>query len=233
MSAFDNDPNERLLRALAEQLKVPILQIARSAELAQVTEVEGAFRTIEYTADMTLRLIDSYLLSVRLQALPVLELEPVSISAVLQDAASRLNLLAKQYGCELEVNLAGKYGPVMAHKQSLEAAYIALGYAFIEAVPASDYRHTVVLGAHKNAHGLVAGIFGNQPNITADMFRRAKALYGTAGQSTPALSASNGAGIVVANSILQAMSAPLKIAKHNRLSGLATTLLPSQQLQLI
>lgn len=233
MSAFANEPNERLLRALAEQLKVPILQIARSAELAQSTEVGDAFRTIEYTADMTVRLIDSYLLSVQLQALPVLELEPVSASAVLQDTASRLDLLAKQYDCELQVDLGGKYGPVMAHRQSLEAAYAALAYSFIEAVPTSSTRHRVVLGAYKNPRGLTVGIFGDRPSMSAAAFKRAQSLYGTTAQGMPDLSAGSGAGIFVAESILRSMSAPLKVARRNHLTGLAATLLPSKQLQLI
>src|SRR6266568_3187421 len=101
MSAFENKPEERLLRALAEQLKVPILQIARSAELAQTTGVGSTFKEIEYTADMTIKLIDSYLLSVRLQSLPTLEMQPVSVSAVLQDAAHYLSKLAYKYGCDL------------------------------------------------------------------------------------------------------------------------------------
>lgn len=233
MSGFEHEPNERLLRALAEQLKVPILQIARSAELAQTTELDDVFRTIEYTADMTIRLIDSYLLGVRLQTLPTLELEPVSVSAVLQDTASQLGVLARQYNCELRVEIAGKYGPVMAHRQSLEAACMALGYAFIETAPAGGRKHSVVLGAYKNVYGLATGVFSDSHTISADIFRRAKLLYGSASQAVPNLAAGSGAGIFVAESILQTMSAPLKVARHHHLAGLAATLLPSKQLQLI
>jgi hypothetical protein len=233
MSAFSSAPEERLLRALAEQLKSPFLQIAREAELAQGTEAGPVLKNIEYTADMAMRLIDSYLLSVRLQALPVLELEPVSLSSVLQDTAHRLNYLAKQYDCDLDVQISGKYGPVMAHRQSLEAAYISLGYTFIEASPPAEEKHHVVLAAHRSRGGLVAGVFGSQPGLSADTFHRAKALYGTAAQAIPNVSAHNGAGIFVANSLLETMASGLRVARHHKLSGLAATLLPSQQLQLI
>lgn len=233
MSAFSDAPEERLLRALAEQLKAPFLQIARTSELAQITEVPEALNNIEYTADMALRIIDSYLLSVRLQALPVLDLEPVSVSAVLQDTAQRLNMLARQYDCDLTIKISGKYGPVMAHRQSLEAAYVSLGYAFIESMPASERRHEVVLELHKNRSGVVAGVFANHPGLTAEMFHRAKALYGTAQQGIPSVSSTSGAGVFIADTLLKTMASPLRMTRYRSMAGLASTLMPSQQLQLV
>jgi signal transduction histidine kinase len=231
--AFDNASQERLLRALAEQLKTPLIQIARTAELAAVSDDVTSLRHIEYTADMALRLVDSYLLSVQLQALPSLELEPVSVSAILQDTAHRLNRLAKQNDCELEVHLSGKYEPVMAHRQSLEAAYATLGYAFIESIPPSDTAHRLILGAHRSQRGVVAGVFGDQPGLNADMFRRARALYGNARQALPSASPGSGAGVFVADSLLQNMSTNLRLARHHNMSGLAATFLSSRQLQLV
>lgn len=232
-SAFDNSAQERLLRALAEQLKLPLLQIAREAELAKQTNDQSVLTSINYTADMALRLVDSYLLSVQLQALPMLELEPVSVSAVLQDTAHRLNQLAKEYHCDLEVHLSGKYEPVMAHRQSLEAAFSTLGYAFIEAVPRAEEKHRIILGAHRTRNGLVAGVFGSQEGLSSDMYKRGMALFGTARQSVPGLTPHAGAGIFVADSLLKNMQTPLHLSRHNKLSGLAATLIPSQQLQLV
>lgn len=232
-SGFDNATHERLLKALAEQLKLPLLQIARQAELGASKQDTASLSSIQYTADMALRLVDSYLLSVQLQALPVLELEPVSVSALLQETAHRLNKLAKQYNCELEVQLSGKYQPVMAHRQSLEAAFATLGYAFIESTPEEGMQHKVVLGVHKTSAGLVTGIFGNQDGLSADMLKRGKALFGSAHQSVPDLSSTSGAGIFVADTLLTQMDTPLHLSRHNKLSGLAATLLPSQQLSLV
>lgn len=231
--AFDNASQDRLLRALAEQLKLPLIQIARQAELAALTNETASFKSIEYAADMALRLVDSYLLSVQLQALPSLELEPVSVSAVLQDTANRLNQLAKQYDCDLAVHISGKYEPVMAHRPSLEAAYSVLGYAFIEAIPPADHTHQVLLAAHKSQKGIVAGIFGDQPGLNADMYRRARALYGNARQSLPSATPASGASIFVADSLFNNMATSLRLARHHNLPGLAATFLPSHQLQLV
>lgn len=232
MGTGDLADQERLLRALAEQLKSPLLRIARSAELCRITDATPDLRDIEYTADMTLRLIDSYLLSVHLQALPSLELEPLSVQAVMQDAAHRLGRMADQYNCDVQVHSSGHYGLVMGHRAGLEAAMMSLGYAFIESVPASDARHTIVLGVHGSAHGLVAGAFGQQV-MTADTLQRARALYGRALQSFPKSLSANGAAVFVADALLRSMQAPLRAARHQRLSGLAATLLSSKQLQLV
>jgi hypothetical protein len=231
--AFSNEAQERLLRALAEQLKLPLLQIAREAELAGQSHDPKVLGSISYTADMALRLVDSYLLSIQLQSLPVLELEPVSVSAMLQDTAHQLNQLAKQYDCELEVHLSGKYEPVMAHRQSLESAFATLGYAFIESAPSADQAHKIILGAHRSNRGLVAGIFGSQEGLSADTLKRGMALFGNARQAVPALASTSGAGIFVADTLLKNMETSLQISRHNKLSGLAATLIPSQQLSLV
>ena len=65
-AGFNGDEQVRLLRALAEQLKLPLIQIARGAELAHQQKDMSSYADISYTADMTLRLIDSYLLSVEM-----------------------------------------------------------------------------------------------------------------------------------------------------------------------
>ncbi len=81
--------------------------------------------------------------------------------------------------------------------------------------------------------GIVTGVFADQPELTTDAFRRARALYGTARQPLPILSAHTGAGIYVAHMLLAAMQAPLHVARHNSLTGLAATFVPSRQLQLV
>lgn len=225
--------DERLLRALAEQLKLPLLQIARMTEFAQANTDDISLADISYVADTALRLVDAFLLSSDHQSQEVLLLEPVSIASVLNDTAHELSPLAKRNDCEIELSLHGKYGPVMASKQSLESAMMLLGYGMIESRNKENRRHRVLLAAHKSANGLVAGVFDNQPGLSADMFRRGKALYGTARQIIPSVSGTNGASIFVADTLLKTMEAPLHVARHNNLAGLAATFHPSTQLSLV
>ena len=222
--------DERLLRALAEQMKLPLLQIARMAELGDPTYLPA----MSHIADSALSLVDGFLLSSERAGQESLQLEPVSLSAVLTKAAHQLDFWAKQNNCDIEVRLAGKYVPVMAHEQSLQSALILLGYSLIETRTSERKRHRVVLAAHRNPHGgLVAGVFDNQPGLSTDTLRRGRALYGSARQPIPALSGANGAGVFVADALLRTMAAPLRVARHNCLTGLAGTFHQSSQLHLV
>jgi hypothetical protein len=218
--------------AVTEELKLPLLQIARLSELTAAKPTVADLRAIQETADLALQLLDSYLLSQQLPHQQALQLEPVSVSAVLQDTAHQLHTMARQYGCQLEVSLSGKYGPVMAHKPSLESAIMMLGYTFITSQFAND-KHQLVLGAHRSPRGIVAGIFSEQKDLSSDMFRRARALYGTVRQPLAAVSPSAGAGVFVADSLMQGMDSQLHVARHDNLTGLAATLLQSRQLALV
>ncbi len=229
--------NERLLQALAEQIKQPLLQIARRAELAQMTKDPlDHLGVIESTADSALRLLDSYLLSLRLHQQNSEEyLSPVSIAGVLNNAAHQLAAVAEQYDCRLELHMSGKYEPVLANKAALEAALTSLGLVFIEAQAAHTGKEQPVikLAAHRGKQGIVAGMFSDSEGLGTDMFRRAHQLYGYSRQPLPQLSAQAGAGVFIAESLFDAMSARLRVARHQKLMGLAATLPPSLQLSMV
>ena len=165
--------------------------------------------------------------------MPSLELEPVSVSAALQDTAHALSQLARQYDTELIVDIKGRYQPVMAHRRSLESALMSLGYAFIESSRSDDVGRTVLLGAHHNKNGLVVGAYTNQQGLSGGMLRRGNALFGTAKQALPGFSSAAGAGVFVASALLRSMNTPLKSSRHSNLAGLAATLSPSHQLSLV
>lgn len=112
---------DSLLLSVAEQLKVPLTAIARQAELGQLTgdaeRVDPAAIRMQATAALTL--VDSYLLGLELlRTEERLHLEPVSISSTLTDAAHDLDRFAQQYQVQLEVEIGGKYGPVMGNPRA-------------------------------------------------------------------------------------------------------------------
>lgn len=227
MSGHDSQlrvPNEHLLRALAEQLKSPLLRISYEAEAKSST----AWTEVAASADSALRLLDAYLLATEQQKL---DLEPVSISAVLYDVGQALDALVRQSGGELEISVAGKYGPVMAHPKHLEAALVSMGHSLLEA--SADARPRLVLSAYKSSRGIVAGVFGNYPALSATAFNRALTLSGKARQPLPTAHAMNGAGLYIADALVNSMESRLRVARYHRLTGLAASFLPSKQLQLI
>jgi hypothetical protein len=226
--------SQELLLRVAEALQLPLLQIARQTEPGQgdhQTDLAG----LHATAESALRLLDSYALGVRLQLEPAHPAtEPVSVSSVLYDAGQQLEASAKNYGVELELHVAGRYGTVMAHRRGLQAALVSLGTALIEALPALEGPQLKLqLATHRSRYGIVAGLYSDTPQLSRATLERGRRLQGRSRQPLTNLSHSNGAGIFVADSILQTMRLRLHASRHHRLYGLGTVLPPNNQLRLV
>lgn len=229
----------RLLLSVAQQLREPLTVIARQAELGLMTPDKPA--TEELTAvgiqtSLAMHLVDSYLLGLQLLAeQETLDLEPVSVASTLVDTSHELSKYAKQYGVRLELSVAGRYEPVMAHGKGLRAALLSMGYALIAsgAAQADAKTRQLTIATHRTAQGIVAGMYGQYDALTAQSWRQAMQLYGQAAQPFAALSSGSGAGVFVADALSRAMDSHLRIGRYAHQTGLAMTLTPSQQLQLV
>ena len=235
-ASYESESQSRLLRTLAEELKLPLMQIARAAELARISGDVKEVAQAEVLADTALRLVDSYVLSTQtMLGQQALELEPVSLNAVLYDTAQYLHKLAKLYDCKIELVVSGKHGLVMAHPQALQSALTSLGYSFINVINSQEdgQKAQIILSASKNKQGVAAGIQTNNQEVGSRLLQQAKDLYGFARQPMSDLTHGSGAGILVANSLFDAMATQLRVVRNRTNSGLAATLLPSQQLALL
>jgi hypothetical protein len=135
---------------------------------------------------------------------------------------------------KLELNITGKYEPVMAHKRGLESALVSLGSSLIEALGAQDKpKASLQLATHRCRYGIVAGVYASNQDLTTDLLRQGRKLMGSARQPLVNLTYSSGAGIFVADSILKAMSLNLKASRHRHLYGLGAVMKGSKQLQLV
>lgn len=226
--------SQQLLLSVAEQLKLPLLQIARQAEIGLLTN-ESDLRTIQTTADTALRLLDNYVLGVRLALdTQALTIEPVSVSAVLYDSGQELSRLAQNYGVDLELHIGGRFGTVMANRVGLQSALVSLGAALIEALPALEQPQLKLqLATHRCRYGIVAGLYSDTQQLTTDALRHGRQLMGDSRQPLTGLTHTAGAGVFVADSILKAMQLKLQVSRHHGLFGLGTVLLPNHQLQLV
>ncbi|HSW99019.1 MAG TPA: hypothetical protein VLF71_04220 [Candidatus Saccharimonadales bacterium] len=226
-----------LLASVAEQLKVPLAVIARHAELGSMGGAAALDANLVATqADAALLLVDSYLLGLELlRAQTRLELEPVSVSSLLVDTAHDLHRFARQYGVDVQLETAGKYGPVMGNARGLKAALLSLGFALVEAQPAlgGGARSRISLALHRTPQGIVAGVYSARQVVSADAWRRAQELCGAAAQPFTELGAGTAAGLFVADAILRSMDSRLRVGHYLRRGGLAATLQPSRQLQLV
>ncbi|MGH7195667.1 MAG: hypothetical protein ACREGA_02710 [Candidatus Saccharimonadales bacterium] len=231
---YNQIAEQSLLRIIADELKLPLTQIARRLELARIDgrTAEQALLDIEASAVAALKLMDSYMLGLDLadhqQALP---LEPVSLAAVLNDTAHDLDELAKAYGVCLQLQIERANKPVMAHAAGLRAAFYSLGYALIQAREAHDEPSSITFLINRSAGGVMAGLYGGMPKISAAHLRSACRLA-RARQPLNQFSASSAAGVFVANLILQAMDGRLTTSRRQKQSGLAAILPASRQLEL-
>ncbi|HTB48919.1 MAG TPA: hypothetical protein VK712_02455 [Verrucomicrobiae bacterium] len=227
--------SQQLLLGVAEELKLPLMQIARQAEYGRRDGGQTDLAALQATADHALRLLDNYALGVRLNLEPQeLELESVSVSSVLYDTGQQLDSLARNYGVELELNIIGRYGPVMAHRQGLQSALVSLGAALIEALPALQLPQLKLqLATHRSRYGIVAGLYTDTEQLTNEALQRGRRLQGRSRQPLLDMSHTSGAGIFVADTILRAMNLNLRASRHQRLYGLGTVLQPSHQMQLV
>jgi hypothetical protein len=230
--------SQELFLNLAEELKMPLMQIARVSELASqqsVSDSKIAMNIASQTADATLQLLDNYILGIRLSLEPQnFNLESVSVSSVLYDASQRLNALAKSYGVEIDISIGGRFTPVSANRQGLEAALVSLGAALIEALPAlevSDLR--LQLATHQSRYGIVAGVYADTDKLSLNNLNIGRNLQNKSKQPFVGLSHTSGAGIFIADTILKAMNLNLMTSRHHNLYGIGTVLIPNKQLQLV
>ena len=95
---------ERLFLSLAEQLTRPLLTVSHLSELAVADDPAALvhWQTVRAIADSSLQLVEGYALSLRVHGkVTPLNLEPITISALLYDTAELLAPFARQYGCLL------------------------------------------------------------------------------------------------------------------------------------
>ncbi len=231
-----NNQQALLFTALAEQVKTPLIQIRHAAELSssQTTtqEHQRLIDSITLAAESALGLIDSYNLSIAMQREQRFQLEPVPLSSVLYDTASRLESYAKAYGCNLELSVKGKHVPVMARKDVVEAALLSMGFSFIEASSGSKNR-TITLSLSRNSQGISTGIFSGLEGLNKNLLKQARVLQGRARQPFKDLVVGSGAGIFVADALFNSIDSAMRVARLNKLHGLAVTLIPSRQLSLV
>lgn len=226
--------SQQLLLGVAEELKLPLLQIARQAEQGQITGKTNLSQ-IRTSAQSALQLLDNYALGVRLAQTPQqLDIEAISVSSVLYDTSQELDALAKSYDIKLEINVAGRYGTVMANRKGLQAAFTSLGAALIEALPALEAPQLKLqLATHRSRYGIVAGLYTDTKQLSNEALQKGRELQGQSRQPLLNLTYTSGAGIFVADAILNAMQLSLRASRHQGLYGLGTVMKSNNQLQLV
>lgn len=220
------------LRVVAEDLKTPLLRILSQLELNRINQTNNTI-DIETIADATLKLLDSYILSVQTHSNQLkLPLEPISAQAIIYDCQNHLSKLAQLQGVDMVFNFRRGVGLVMANYQALFSITMGLMYSFLyNAVPST--KQPIVLALRRNAEGVGVGIFSNNCDITASSLQKLRQLKGIARQLSPDFMHGSSAGILIADRLCSSQGIELKTARYKKMSGFSFNLLPSRQLALI
>lgn len=227
------DSNNKLLYALAEELKLPFIQIARTAELGRTMGEMHHFGDIETTADAALRILDSFVLSS--QAIvdqTTLPLESISLSSTMYDTADRLYKLTKLYNADIDIQIKGRFGLVMASPVGLKAALTSLAYSFINSGEQGK-KSRIILFAQKTGKTVTTGVMSPSTKIDRQSLNKARKIYGSLGQNQSTVAHGQGAGLYVADSLFSAMNSELRFNSSSNMRGLSARLLPSEQLALL
>ncbi len=223
-----------LLLSLTEQIKFPLLQIARYIEGSQITGNYDPEFVKKITA-YSLSLIDAYNLGIRLSLEQAsTDISLVSVPAILYRTAESLKTIASHYGVTLELNIDGRHNPVLTNETGLQVSLVSLGMALIEALPSIETKQLKLhLASHRCRYGIVAGLYVDNAHFSSDTLKRGRELYGRVRQPLTDVSYSPSAGIFIADNILQSLNLKLKISHHHKLYGLGVILSPAAQLELI
>lgn len=231
MALLDDIDANNLSYSIAHELRIPLLNIARLSELQQ-SATKPSFEAIETIADSVLKLLDSYLITTRYSNQQIrLELEPVSLSAVMYDVAQYMDRLSRTQNCELRLKVQKNSGLVLAHPQGIKAAFLSLCYAFLHSTDQTS-KAVITLEAHRMQGRVIAGIVSDDIHIEKGAFTKGQKLMGNAYQSMKDIP-TNGAGYFIAANLFETMTVPLQYIHSNRRFGIMGTFHSSSQLTLL
>ncbi len=221
----------RFLEGTLEDIRASFVTITHASQFQE--EYGRHTELVVAESKQALQLLDSFELAAKsCFGQTMLPLEPVALSAVADEVMHILLPYAKKYNVRLELSLAGRYAPVMANAEALLLAVQHMGRALIEHAEEHD---ELIVGIHKTPGGIATGVFTTKEavGLSAEGLRRGLSIVGRAKAPFATFTARAGSGLFVADSLLKSMHTRLRIGRHDKGWGLATTFQPSRQLALL
>lgn len=222
-----NNNSEKILRALARELKDPLTLIAREAELH---EISGISRQVSEV----LALLDGYLLSAQSEYGQInLPLEATGIGSVLYEVSQYARPAAQQQKAIISTDIAAN-DAVITHRRGLKIALDCLAHLALSAEADQSRRKEIKIVSYRKRNGdTIAGVLSSGLMITPNDLKRAEVLYGQAHLPFSTQLPGSGIRLAIAQQLAEALGSNVVTLRRNGLRGLGLSLVKSQQLQLV
>jgi K+-sensing histidine kinase KdpD len=229
MGEFITSQHDTNLRALAHELKHPLVNIARRAELADAEAVLA----IRRTAEQALMLIDCYLLTAQTNhGQLALELSPATVGSILYDASVQMRPHLDNHNASILLD-DRTHEPVMTHRPALLSIINVFGNTLMDARENDGHQDIVLRGYRTRSGNLGIGVFSEDAQLSQGQLRRALDLQGRAHMPLASASASAHVSLAIADSLCRAIGGAMQVKRMGRFSGLATELPRSEQMAFV
>lgn len=223
---------DQLLSSLVNELKSPLILIARQAESEKESAKKTEFEAIQKAAEKTLQLIDSYLLMAQAEyGQRALTLEPIGVGSVIYEVATDIAPYAKAR--EVDFSIDVKDAHVMANRQGLKAVLMCLSELFIEQNSDEEkHRKKVRIETRRENHNVAVSVLSSELEITNKDLELARRMQGNSHLANGKMPDS-GIRLAIADVLINSLGSSLQVRQINGLKGLNFELAGSKQLQLI
>lgn len=224
----NRNDNQKILNSLISDIKRPLVLIARQAELGQATQL----KSIQKTAERTLKLIDSYLLMAQSeygqQLLPV---KSFAVGSVIYNVAEEIRPIAKKANVDvvLDVNDA----LVMANPEGVKAAIWCLSDMVLAQTLAEKSNGVIEINTRKSHGGIKVSVLSKSMKVKNSDLDKTNEKLGKSHMAFSSASSDSGIRLAIAKLLSDSLGTSLKAARGKHTQGLGFNLGLSRQLQLV
>jgi len=222
----ENTLSQQTFHALARELKEPLVNISRQAELLNISK-------ISQQANSAMTLVDGFLLSAQSDYGQLqFDLEPIDVGSILYNISCQYRESTLENQIEVELVLA-RDNLIMANRRALEVSLGCLMQLAIDQNYDESRKSLIRLVSFKKRNGnVMTGILSTAFSLNAKDLARAEKLYGHSHLATNTSLNGSGIRIAVAEQLMRSLGTRLISLKRNNLRGLGIEFIKSEQLSL-
>ena len=231
LKGANKNDNYKLLNSLASELKRPLILIARQAEFYKSQPETKHLQTIQKTAEDTLRLIDSYLLTAQSEyGQQVLPVKSFGVGSVIANVAEDIRPVAAASNIKLVTDINDAL--VIANPAGLKAAIWCLSSMAIAGVSSQGNGGEIEINTKKSANDLKISILSKSMNIKKSDLKKIHNNTGDSHMGMSSFSSETGIRLAIADMLGESLGTQLKAIKIKNKRGIGFNLALSSQLRL-